>query len=147
MRPRGTQKAAALVRVEFPCWLLQGWDFTPRKANSSTATPAASQLLALGCELVLTPGVAKAWDYMVSQQRALGSLVEQRGLRRSCCGAVRSHRKRGWGCAAGRLCLSEWSVMGSKQQSFERKGRRGKKLLQGFQGGMSWEHSLELCFA
>lgn len=36
--PRGTWKAAAgrvpttLVRVEFPCWLLLGRDFTPRKA-------------------------------------------------------------------------------------------------------------------
>lgn len=36
--PRGTWKAAAghipttLDRVEFPCWLLPGRDFTPRKA-------------------------------------------------------------------------------------------------------------------
>lgn len=30
-------------------------------------------------------------------------------------------------------------MVGSKQQSFERKGGRGKKLLQGFQGGMSVE--------
>lgn len=36
---------------------------------------------------------------------------------------------------------------GNHQPSFEGKGGRGKKLLQGFQGGMSWEHSLELCFA
>lgn len=68
-----------------------GPGFHSKKSHSSTAKPAASQLLALGYELVLTPGVAKAWDYVVSQQGALGSPVEQRDLRKSCwrreCGA------------------------------------------------------------
>lgn len=42
---RGTRKAAArhipaaLVRVEFPCRLLQSWDFTPRKATAAQQRP------------------------------------------------------------------------------------------------------------
>lgn len=70
-----------------------GLGFCTKESHSIPATPTASQLLALGCELVLTPGVAKAWDYVVSQQRALGSPVEQWDLRRSCCRAVRSLRR------------------------------------------------------
>lgn len=52
----------------------------------------------------------------------------------------------GWGLAAGRMSLSELSVMGGSwrghRQSFE---VECGKLPQGLRGGLSWEHSLELC--
>lgn len=79
----------------------------PQQHSITGSIPAGSSC----CELVLAPGKAKAWDYVVFQQRALGSLVEQR----SCEGAVlgseepREERMWGWGLAAGTLCCSgQW---------------------------------------
>lgn len=85
LRSRGTRKAAprsipaTLVRVLFPAGCSRArisCREKPQQRSIACSIPAAGAC----CELVLAPGEAKTWDYVVSQQRALGRLVEQRDL-------------------------------------------------------------------